>query len=731
LIVMGAPDADPPCNAVADIDCLVAPNTVTPSDGIGPLLTIDANLIMGNSADSGSGGGIAFQNVNGSDVVSFPTTPARWNHVVLTNNIITNNVAGWDGAGVSLLDALNADVINDTIASNDTTASSGVLFNTLGAPLASAGGPTCTTNCGTTSAPQPAGLVSIQNSAILAANLPATISCPAGHYAGTAASNGTCRGFSYPLLDNNVLWQNRTFYIGVGALGAGTLNQQNVVALYDAFTSTAVPSQPQADATTANGNGSIITGGTGACVSPVSYWDIGVRGDTGPANHASTVTLNPTYSVMTSTTGYSATNTVNNPTLLLQYCNGSRIPPELGTFGYQVPPGISDATVPNPVFNLTPAATVDEGNNWINLSWGPLALSNPVSGDALSNYGPAAGSSVINLIPSTATANFAAAPALDFYGNARKGNNAVDAGAVEFLSSAAAPRLTSIVPGTGLRGTSVPLTLTGTNLTGAFAVNITGIGVTVSNLVAVSATSVTATFTISNTAPTTARNVTLSTPGGLTNALAFTVTAPPAPTLTSIAPTSGTRGSAVNITFTGTNLTGAFAITGIAGAIPVTNLTVVSPTTVTATLNISAAAPLGVRNLGITTPGGTSNTRPFTVTGGTAAFTGPTPALTSTPATTTTKTGTVTLRNSATGANAGPLTLTAAPVVNRVTGTGAFTVTGGTCVSGLVLAPAATCTITVQYVPPTPGTLGSTAHVTISDTGAAAATQNSANFTGN
>ena len=732
LIVMGAPDADPVCpGAAADTDCLVAPSAVTPSDGIGPLLTINANLIMGNSAESGSGGGIAFQNVNGSDVVSFPTSPSRWNHVVLTNNIISNNVAGWDGAGISLLDALNADIINNTIASNDTTASSGELFNTLGAPLASSQGPTCTANCGTASAPQPAGLVSIQNSAILVANLPATISCPAGHFTGASSANGTCRTASYPLLENNVLWQNRAFYIGVGALGGGTLNQQNIVTLYDAFTTTAAPSQPTADGMTANGNGQIITGGTGACVSPASYWDLGVRGDTGPTNHSSTITLNPTYSVLTNTTGYSATNTLANPTLLLQYCNGSRIPPELGLSGYQVPPGISDATVPNPVFNLTPAATVDEGNNWINLSWGPLAMSNPVSGDALSNYGPAAGSSVINFIPSTAGANYTGAPALDFYGNPRKGNNAVDAGAVEFLSSVAAPTLTSIVPNTGLRGTAVPVTLTGTNLTGAFAVNITGTGVTVSNLLVVSATSVTATFTISNAAATTARNVTVSTPGGVTNAVTFTVTAPPPPTLTSISPISGARRTSVTVTFTGTNLSGAFAVTGIGALIPVTNLTVVSPTTVTATLNISGLAPLGVRNLGITTPGGTSNTRPFTVTAGTPAFTGPTPALTSTPANGTTKTGTVTLRNSAAGANAGPLTLTAAPVVNRATGTGAFTVTGGTCISGLVLAPAATCTITVQYVPPTTGSLTSTGHVTITDIGTTTATQNSPNFTAN
>lgn len=71
---------------------------------------------------------------------------------------------------------------------------------------------------------------------------------------------------------------------------------------------------------------------------------------------------------------------------------------------------------------------------------------------------------------------------------------------------------------------------------------------------------------------------------------------------------------------------------GVGALIPVTNLTVVSPTQVTATLNISRLAPLGVRNLGITTPGGASNTEPFTVTGGTPAFTGPAPALTTTPA---------------------------------------------------------------------------------------------------
>jgi hypothetical protein len=472
LIVMGAPDADPVCGtALADTDCIVAPGVVPPSDGVGPNLTINANLIMGNSADSGSGGGIAFQNVNGSDVVSFPGTPTRWHHVTVTNNIITNNVAGWDGAGISLLDALNTDIVNNTIASNDTTASSGVLFNTLGAPLASTQGP-CGTNpitgnqgstpCVTTSTAQPAGVVSIQNSAVLVANTLATsIICPAGHYAGTLATNGTCKNYSYPLLDNDVLFQNRVFYIGVGALGGGTLSQQNVVTLYNGFTTTAAGSQTA----------------TGSCPT-ASYWDIGVRGDLSPTTHESTVTLNPTYSFLTNTTGYAAAaqnNSAANPALVSEYCNGSRIPPEFGGTGFQVPPGISDATVPNPVFSLTPAATVDEGNNWINLSWGPLALTNPVTNAILGNYAQSPASPVNNYIPSTATANYAAAPATDFFGNARKTNNAVDAGAVEFQAPASA--LLSVTPsplafGSHPLGTTTTLNLTLSNSGGAGATGI-------------------------------------------------------------------------------------------------------------------------------------------------------------------------------------------------------------------------------------------------------------------
>src|SRR6202035_2599875 len=54
LLIMGAPDADPTCGATTDKDCVPTPSSITPSDGTGPHLVINANLIMGNSAESGS-----------------------------------------------------------------------------------------------------------------------------------------------------------------------------------------------------------------------------------------------------------------------------------------------------------------------------------------------------------------------------------------------------------------------------------------------------------------------------------------------------------------------------------------------------------------------------------------------------------------------------------------------------------------------------------------------------
>jgi len=70
-------------------------------------VTVDSNLIQGNFAEAGNGGGIRLQSINGNDVTRNPGRPGNWWRVTLTNNIIVNNVAGSAGGGISLADALN------------------------------------------------------------------------------------------------------------------------------------------------------------------------------------------------------------------------------------------------------------------------------------------------------------------------------------------------------------------------------------------------------------------------------------------------------------------------------------------------------------------------------------------------------------------------------------------------------------------------------------------------
>jgi hypothetical protein len=592
IAVLGAaPDGTPAgaapgteCGSVTDVDC--APGL---SDGTGPNLVIDSNVIMGNTAESGSGGGIRLQTINGTEVTRFPLNPEKWYSVNVTNNIIANNVAGWDGGGLSLQDALSVNIINNTIASNDTTASAGALFNTIGASQAStpppgsckdgSGNPVvCTSN-------QPAGLVVMQNTGNLASGLPAIIRCPANHYSSLLALNGTCRTVSYPLIANDLFYQNRTFNIQVGGLGTGQLSQQNLVTL--------LPSLNQAT--------------TGQCVTDTGYfWDIGVRGDTktltAPANHASGVTLSPTYSVLTDNSDYTAPashNQFGNPNVVSQYCNGSHVPPENGGLGYAVPPGISDATTPNPVFSITPAATVDEGNNWINLTYGPLSLANPMlatmgstttaNGTVNGNYElTSASTKAIGQIPSNTT-NYNEAPLVDILGTPRKTNGSVDIGAVEYIApNIAIASVTggplafgSVVQGT----TSTAMTLTLHNTGGG---NLTGINLMFSSPV------------FSRPAGTAGGTCAATLVGGGT--CTISVVFSPTATTTAASSTLAIAGS-VAITGSPVTLTG----TGVSrGTVSIT------PNPLTITLPAGANPASGTGTVTLTN---TSTTSPVTVTG--------------------------------------------------------------------------------------------------------------------
>jgi hypothetical protein len=709
LIIMGTPDQDLVCSTLAtppDQDCpatqaVGGPASVTPSDGVGPGLVINANLIMGNAAESGTGAGIAFNAVNGTDMVNFPTAPGQWNLVTVTNNIIVDNVGGWDGAGISLADSPNVNIINNTIAYNASTASAGILFNTLGAPLASQGGTSCIQGAALT-CPQPGGLVAIQHGAVLAANLnllSTNVICPPGHFQGTgtaAATNGSCRRVSYPKLENNIFWHNSSYKIGVGALSPQY--QQNIISLLN-MSGSAVTSQPAADAITTVSGSATITGGTGACVSTTQYWDIGVRGDTGPANHASGVTLTASDSVLTpaGSAVSGGGNSTAEPRFIQQYCDGSRMSPEtpgLAAAGWQVPPGISDATVPNPIFNLTPSATVDEGNNWVNIAWGPLATSNPtVAGGPygnfggalpLGNYGIASASSARSRV---AGANANDAPNFDFYNNPRK-PGPIDAGAVQF-TGAATDRDFTVSPAIvdfGFVPVHSPTTLdqdvqvinTGSV---ALAFNSTSIGISCTN---VTTGCNIPSFTIASNTCFAGTGTTTLAPGQ--SCLVNVVFNP-------ISTSQAQRNATLSVNPVGNGAAELVSLTGHDSI---------------ATLTISPLTPA-------LTAGGASNT--------------------------VVKAGTITITNTAnpnTNVDAGPW-IPNAITLTQLTGTGAFTL-GGTCAVGTAVNPGGTlappaagssCTITITYTPPATGSPNASAHLTVTGLGTAATTNINANYNAN
>lgn len=312
-------------------------------------VTVDSNVIRGNFAETGHGGGVRIQQVNGADVESFNTSRecgnnisncrSRWNKVTLTNNIIDNNVAGWSGGGVSLADTLVSVVDNNTIALNDSAGIAGSLL---------AGGtlPSTTTQAGT-GKPNPAGIAAESNSAALIAVIPN----------GNNVLTATQSAISSPVLDNNIVWHNRSFFFKTVS-GQASLCSSNNVADASGNGCTVLPDQAT----------------TGQCTGSPAYWDLGVVGDTNVTSGVRK--LSPTYSVMTAITGYGGANNSNaNPNLADIYCNGSRITPEFA--------GVINPPSPK---SLQVAATVDEGNNYVSLRYGPLTTVNPSSGAAFGDY---------------------------------------------------------------------------------------------------------------------------------------------------------------------------------------------------------------------------------------------------------------------------------------------------------------------------------------------------------
>jgi len=150
-------------------------------------VTIQDNLIHGNAAEAGDGGGIRLQKTNGRDVADRPNSQGQWYKIDIFNNIISNNVAALAGGGISLADAKRVNIAHNTISNNDNTSTAGTAFVAAVGELQSTAQPG-------------AGVVSHGHSPAL-----------------LAYQKQNDDDFSDAKLSDNIIWENRWFaFNGIG-----------------------------------------------------------------------------------------------------------------------------------------------------------------------------------------------------------------------------------------------------------------------------------------------------------------------------------------------------------------------------------------------------------------------------------------------------------------------------------------------------------------------------------
>jgi len=318
-------------------------------------VTIDSNLIQGNMTGSGYGGGIRAFAVNGLEISANPSNtppvdplddPPQWFELKIMNNIIVNNVAGLAGAGIALQDVVLPRIINNTIANNDSTATAALAF-TAGQ---------------LNSNPQPAGVVAGRHTGVLLGFLQA---------AGVPPPYNT-QTFSNPLLVNNIIWHNRSFYNQVTATPPGFI---------------LAPWDPDNDPNTLND----------------PYWDLSVLGSVLPTDPR----MSPANCILS-----------------------QQLDPKTG-FDYGAPPAnlYVDPLFVSEYFNqLQSAAVLDEGGNFINVLISPIVPTGDYHIKAPKGAQP--GSPAINAGVDTYIAQF---PELgkDFDGQTRPSGGVSDMGADE------------------------------------------------------------------------------------------------------------------------------------------------------------------------------------------------------------------------------------------------------------------------------------------------------------
>ena len=181
-----------------------------------------------------------------------------------------------------------------------------------------------------------------------------------------------------------------------------------------------------------------------------------------------------------------------------------------------------------------------------------------------------------------------------------------------------APILAVLNPAAANRLQKISIGFKGANFFNGVTTANVGAGILVNNLNVQRSDSLTVTMTITPEAALGVRSISLNNAapgGGNSTAQSFTINNP-APTLTDITPAKGGRGQSLKVMFKGENFLAGVTKVNVGQGIQVDSITVVSATSLTASLMISSTAANGRRDFFVVNPGpggGTSNPQTFTI----------------------------------------------------------------------------------------------------------------------
>jgi hypothetical protein len=170
-----------------------------------------------------------------------------------------------------------------------------------------------------------------------------------------------------------------------------------------------------------------------------------------------------------------------------------------------------------------------------------------------------------------------------------------------------APGLISAQPSSAQRLQTLDLVLTGSNFQDGATIVDLGDAITIDAVSVTAPESITLRVTIRPGAQLGARNISVTTlsPGGGTATLpgGFTVLAEhPAPAVTTVSPAAGQREEALQVTIGGAGFIQDLTTVSLGADITVDAIDVASPSSLTATIRIGAAAALGARDVSVSNP---------------------------------------------------------------------------------------------------------------------------------